>query len=304
MRTHPAESIRLEGKSVVVTGAGRGIGAAYAEHLATLGAAVVVNDVDRPEAEATVARIRDAGGQALAHPGTVSDWQTAAELIHACVGRFGRIDGLVNNAGVFHAATAEQETEEGVRRMVEVNVLGTMFCGIHALRQMLSQGGGSLVNITSGSQSGAAGLGIYGATKGAVASLTYSWALDTAGTGVRVNALSPNAQTRMARVYEAWRGTVGVGQNDGKDAANNAPAVAFLLSDAARDIHGQVLRVDGPDLTLMTHPRLVAPVARRDVWTIDDVAEAFHGQLRAHLQPVGLAHDLGTDQVTRSRPGE
>ncbi|MEO7234667.1 MAG: SDR family oxidoreductase [Lapillicoccus sp.] len=283
--------IRLDDKVVVVTGAGRGLGAAYARHLAALGARVVVADVDADVAEETTASIRQAGGQAVVHVGSVADPAVADSVVDAAVQRWGRLDGLVNNAGIFYASTIAAEEPDRVRRLLEVNVLGTVYCGLAALRRMLEQGWGSLVNITSGSQSGTAGLAVYSASKGAVASLTYSWALEVAGSGVRVNALSPNAGTRMADTYEAWRGRTDSGQNLGKPPSNNAPALAYLLSDASARLNGQVLRVDGGELAVVGHPRPLAPPAVRDAWTVDAVAEAVAGELDGQLQPLGLSVD-------------
>lgn len=281
--------IRLDGKVVVVTGAGRGLGAAYARHLAELGARVLVADVDVDVADETTEGIRRVGGDAVAFVGSVADPDVADAVVETAVRTWGRLDGLVNNAGLFYASTIAAEEPGQVRRLVEVNVLGTVYCGLAALRRMLEQGSGSLVNITSGSQSGTAGLAVYSASKGAVASLTYSWALEVAGSGVRVNALSPNAQTRMASTYEAWRGRTVGGQNHGKPPSDNAPAVAYLLSDASRRLNGQVLRVDGTELAVVGHPRPLTPPAVRDGWTVDEVAAAVDGELGRQLQPLGLS---------------
>lgn len=280
---------RLDGKVVVVTGAGRGLGAAYATHFAGLGARVLVGDIDADAVDAVARELTAAGGDVVAHHGSVSDPAVADSLVATSMDRWGRLDGFVNNAGLFHAATIDEEDPERVRALVEVNVLGAIYCGISALRQMLVQGYGSLVNVTSGTQSGAAGLSAYGASKGAVASLTYCWAMEVAGTGVRVNALSPNAQTRMATDFEEWQGVAARGQNIGKDPADNAPAAAYLISDASRRLNGQVLRVDGAALTVVSHPRPLEPAARREIWTAAEVAEAMDGELSSHVQPLGLA---------------
>jgi NAD(P)-dependent dehydrogenase (short-subunit alcohol dehydrogenase family) len=121
----------------------------------------------------------------------VASWTEAAELIDSCVSEFGRIDGLVNNAALMWVGRPDQLTEADLRRTIEVNVLGTTFCGLHALGHMTAQGSGAIVNVTSGAHAGIPLQCAYSASKGAVASLTYAWAADVAGQGVRVNAISP-----------------------------------------------------------------------------------------------------------------
>lgn len=277
----------LRGKSILITGAARGIGAAYALQASRLGARVTVNDIDQDGCERTVEQILSEGGEALAVAGDVSSWHQAEKLVHRCVEEFGSLDGLVNNAGVFSAASPTEVTARDVQRLVEVNLVGTINCGLQALRFMLSRGSGAIVNVTSGAQSGAKGLAIYGATKGGVTSLTYSWALDVEGTGVRVNAISPNAHTAMADEYERYLGAAAKGQNIGKSPEHNAPVALYLLSNRASHVNGQVFHIDEQHLSLMTHPALGRATSRA-TWTIDAVAEAVDHELQEHLQPIGL----------------
>jgi NAD(P)-dependent dehydrogenase (short-subunit alcohol dehydrogenase family) len=278
----------LSGKAVVVTGAGRGLGAAYAELAAAEGASVIVNDVDEGLAAQVAASIRARGGRAEAAAGSVADWDGAGAIIQACVEAFGAIDGLVNNAGIFRLAGPAEQDPDDFRAVLEVNVLGTAYCGLHAIRAMLRRGTGSIVNVTSGSHAGSAAMGAYGASKGAVASLTYCWAADLAGTGVRVNAVSPNAHTRMADAYEAYLGAAAQGQNVAKPPAQNAPAVVYLLSDASAGLHGQVVRIDGDELSMVAHPAVQGDGALNPAWTVAAVAEAFAAGAVGPLSPVGL----------------
>jgi NAD(P)-dependent dehydrogenase (short-subunit alcohol dehydrogenase family) len=149
-----------------------------------------------------------------------------------------------------------------------------------------------VVNVTSGSHAGSAAMGAYGASKGGVASLTYCWAADLDGTGVRVNAVSPNAHTRMADEYERYLGDRAQGQNVRKPPEQNAPAVVFLLSDASAALHGQVVRVDGEELSLIGHPVVLGHGVRSPQWTVAAVEAAFARELAGGLQPVGLRRSV------------
>jgi NAD(P)-dependent dehydrogenase (short-subunit alcohol dehydrogenase family) len=283
----------LDERSVVVTGAGRGLGAAYARLAAAQGAAVVVNDVEAALASSVVAQIVSDGGRAVADNADISTWAGAGRLVQRCLSEYGAIDGLVNNAAIFRLATPWEQDPGEFRQVLETNLLGTAYCGMHALWAMVERGRGSIVNVTSGSQAGSAAMAAYGASKGGVAALTYCWAADVVGTGIRVNAVSPNAHTRMADEFERYlaehdRGEQARGQNVGKTPEINAPAVVYLLSDAAAGINGQVLRIDGNELSLMSHPNIVEPVVNNPQWTVEAVAAAFAGPLGKVVQPLGL----------------
>ncbi len=273
----------LNGKAVVVTGAGRGLGRAYALHAALCGAAVVVNDIDGDAAESVVAEIRAAGGTALPSKHSVARADEATALVEQCVRELGRLDGLVNNAGVLHAASVWEEEPEQLRTIVEVNVLGVLYCGAAAARVMREARSGAIVNVTSGAMEGVERLGAYSATKGAVASVTFAWALELAPAGIRVNGISPHAQTRM---------------NPGRRAGQSpaaperiAPLVSYLLSDLSRGVTGQVVRLAGPELSLVRHPRRSDVVLRSDDWTVEAIAHAFDTELRRDLEPVGFNED-------------
>jgi NAD(P)-dependent dehydrogenase (short-subunit alcohol dehydrogenase family) len=264
----------LAGKAIVVTGAGRGLGAAYAIDAAGQGASVVINDIDAPLAEEMALSIRAGGGTAVAHEADVSQWSSAAELVQRCVDEFGAIDGLVNNAGIAAYAWPQDQDERSFRAVIEVNVLGTAFCGVHAIRRMVAQQHGSIVNIVSGAQMGMPGAGAYSASKGAIASLTYSWAKDVSGAGVRVNAISPLAHTRMETMYADFIGGEAFPESV-DDAESIAPLVTYLLSDHAIAINGRVLRFNGHDINLVSPPAILRPRATDRHWTLDDLRVAI-----------------------------
>lgn len=284
----------LEGKAVVITGAGSGLGAAYARHAAHLGASVVVNDISAESAQVTVDAIRAAGGQAVANAGDVSSWSYAQSLVDACIDAFGSISGIVNNAGILRIGKILDLTEKDLRQMVEVNLIGTAACASHAARRMLAAGkGGSIINVASGSQAGDIALGGYSATKGGVASLTYSWAMELRGTGVRVNALSPLAETAMAAQNKALMSEQAASREVHyaalPDPDVNAPVVGFLLSEAASGINGQVVRIAGKQLSFVTHPLIAEPVLEGD-WNDEAVQAAFAETLTGKQQPLGLGY--------------
>lgn len=273
-------SAELAGRAVVVTGSGRGLGRAYALDAADAGAAVLVNDVDGDAAQGVVAAIRERGGRAAASVCSVVDPGAADEVVATCVREFGRLDGLVNNAGVLTEAPAWETTAEQSTAMVEVNVLGSIHCGHAAIRRMRAQGGGSIVNVTSGTHLGQPGLAVYGATKGAIASLTYGWALDLHGTGVRVNAVSPLAVTRMK-----------LPPHDGHAHPEDVAAVVrYLLSDRSAALTGQIVRRARSELGLIRHPA-IGTMLTGD-WTVDRIADAFENGLGAELEPIGFGGHL------------
>jgi NAD(P)-dependent dehydrogenase (short-subunit alcohol dehydrogenase family) len=263
----------LDGRAVIVTGAGSGLGAAYAVAAAAAGASVVCADIDAAAAERTAATITEVGGAAAAVRVDVADLAAAAALIDTCVERYSAVDGLVNNAGVVTVVSIAEESEQNLRRVLEVNLLGSAFCGIHALRHMIARGSGSIVNVTSGSALGVPRLGAYSASKGGVTALTYAWAAEVVGTRVRVNAVSPNARTPLADTVASAFPEVPVGTESPE---SNAAAVVHLLSDDARDVHGQVFVTGGPALCRQSRPRIVE-LARRESWTPADVATAMSG---------------------------
>jgi NAD(P)-dependent dehydrogenase (short-subunit alcohol dehydrogenase family) len=261
----------LAGKAVVVTGAGRGLGRAYAVHAAASGASVVVNDVDAETADAVAAEIGNSGGRAVASSHGVDRADDAWALIELCVEQFGAIDGLVNNAGLIDVGPAWEATPAAMRRLVEVNVLGVLYCGTAALQRMRTQGAGVVVNVTSGAHLGLPLRSVYGATKGAVASVTYGWAMEMAPHGVSVIGLSPRADTRMSTSPD-------MASPDGV-----APIVVYLLTGQAHALRGQVVRFDGSRVSVLSQPRFAGPFV--DVG--DGSSEALSRALR-DAQPDGI----------------
>jgi NAD(P)-dependent dehydrogenase (short-subunit alcohol dehydrogenase family) len=286
----------LAGKVVVITGAARGLGRAYALDAAREGAAVVVNDIDA-EVRSVAANITAAGGQAAVSEESITTWVGAEAIIGRAVDRFGRLDGLVNNAGVLHVGPPWEETPENIRMSLDVNLLGSIYVGIHAMKVMIGQKSGSIVNNSSSGALGAPREAVYAATKGALASLTSAWAVDLAPHGIRVNAYSPSAGTPMAHQYS------GDFPPSLATPEDNAPAVTYLLSDASDGITGQVLQRyrDGfmvwRPLDFTDH---FATVTERSA---AGVVAAFDPVLRAGLQRVGWYGPAAVDYHPKTAGG-
>jgi NAD(P)-dependent dehydrogenase (short-subunit alcohol dehydrogenase family) len=279
----------LDGRAVVITGSGRGLGRSYALAAAREGAGVVVNDIDVEEAEQVVHEIEANGGRAVASNASVADWESSGELIATCVREFGQIDGLVNNAVAYsYFGPPWDEQGETIRSQIEVNVIGALYCAAHALRHMVTQRSGSLVNIASRGMMGQSGMAVYSASKGALASATYAQAMDVMRYNVRVNALCPAGFTR---------GHLLAGQN--ADYAKSiavspdltAPGIVYLLSDLSDGVTGQVVVLLGHRLGLMRRPEMIERVEERDKWTAEEIAAAIDRHYRTDFQPVGITAD-------------
>ena len=274
----------LEGKAAVITGSGRGLGRAYALAMAREGSNIVVNDIDADVAEETAADIVAEGGTATISTENIADYHGASRLIDHCIQAYGQIDVLVNNAGVGYVKQIFESSEDDFNHILGINLKGTFNCARHAIDRMVEAKRGSIINISSGAQAGVKGRSFYSASKGGVSSFTYSWAIELAPLGVRVNAVAPYARTR--RVVGTFT------QNEGNlDAIPSpetcAPIVVFLASDDSYYVTGQVVRLSGDTLGLMSHPRAAHSIVRPDGWTAGLVKDAFEEQLKHHLEPVG-----------------
>jgi len=277
-------STLLANRAFLVTGAGQGLGRAYAREIAAHGGAVVVADIASDLAESVASDIRRSGGEAVGVGADVTDPEACRTLIDVADREFARLDGLVNNAGVIVTGDTMTQSPEEIQHMVNVNVLGSVYCGNAAIRAMRHYGnGGSIVNVSSGALQGIPGLALYGMTKGAIASLTYGWALDLEGDGIRCNALAPLAQTQMSTQFP------GAEISRGPEPDRVAPAVVYFLSALSEGITGQILRFDGMRMGLVV-PGHLTTVTQREQWSASEIAEAIATNLAPALAPVGLAH--------------
>jgi NAD(P)-dependent dehydrogenase (short-subunit alcohol dehydrogenase family) len=246
---------RLEGKATIVTGGGQGIGRAIARKFASHGAVVWVPDYFKERAEATAALIQSEGGKAYADQCDVTDEASVQAMIGRAVGKMGRLDVLVNNAGVELLKSIEEITVAEWDRVMAVNVRGVFLCCKHALPYFKKAGKGNIINMgSSAGYIGAPFQTVYCASKGAVHQFTKALALECGGAGVKVNAIAPGGvNTAMLDYLDAEFRKKGIevksfiqnqfgGMQQPEDIADMA---VFLASDESRVVHGAALLIDG-----------------------------------------------------------
>ncbi|GAC1595529.1 MAG: SDR family oxidoreductase [Myxococcales bacterium] len=247
----------LDGKVAIITGAGGGIGRAHALLFAKEGAKVVVNDLGSDRhgggkggelADKTVADIKAAGGDAVANYDSVATREGADGLVWSALSKFGKVDVLVNNAGILRDKTLLNMGELDFTLVLDVHLKGTYLCTQAVARTFKAQGkGGRIINTTSISGLlGNFGQGNYAAAKGGIYSLTRTASLEFQRMGVTVNAIAPVALTRMTEDLQMMKGV----SADQMGPQHVAPVAAFLASDLAADITGQIVGVHGPKVFL------------------------------------------------------
>jgi NAD(P)-dependent dehydrogenase (short-subunit alcohol dehydrogenase family) len=241
--------MRFDGRVVLVTGAGNGIGQATAGRFAREGATVVVNDVDVEVARPVAAELQQMGARAMAVAADVTKRADVEAMVHHVVGELGRLDVLVNNAGINRDAMSHKMTEEQWDQVLTVNLKGTFLCAQAALTRMRERGWGRIINTSSIGSLGNIGQANYAASKAGVIGLTRTLALECARYGITVNCVAPGpVMTRMlAGVPEPIREKIVAKVPVGRIARPDEIAAvhAFLASDDAAFITGQVLFVDG-----------------------------------------------------------
>ena len=294
--------MNLEGKVGVVTGSGRGIGRAYAEALAGAGAAVVINDVDADVAQQTVDDITKAGGRAVAEVVPVGSTEAADRLVNRAVEAFGRIDIMCTNAGILRDKTLWKMTDDDFDAVIETHLRGTFTCARAAAIRMREQNeGGRIVVVSSiAGQRGNFGQTNYAAAKAGIAAYARTWAMELAKFNITVNAIVPNAITRMIAsipgmgplVEQAERGEPlpdvirkGMGMGLPQDVA---PLLVFLASDAAKDVTGQCVGLGGDKLALWSHPQEIRMAYRDGGWTADAIAEVWGSSVGQQLESYGI----------------
>jgi len=280
--------MRLDGKVAIVTGAGRGLGRAYAEALAAAGAKIVVNDLEGAEEVASVV-----GG--VAAPGAVGSTETAEALVATAVEAFGRLDVIVTNAGVLRDKVLWKMTDEDFDVVVATHLRGTFTCARAAAIRMREQGeGGRIITVGSpAGQYGNFGQTNYAAAKAGIVAFTRTWALELARANITVNAIVPTAWTRMTETIPVYAPLVGRDEFPPEVRREHAlgkpedcaPLVVYLASDAASGVSGQALGIGGDRLSLYSHPAEIAHELRDGGWTEDEIATAVES---FPAQPYGV----------------
>ncbi|MDH0363701.1 SDR family NAD(P)-dependent oxidoreductase [Comamonas aquatica] len=294
----------MQDKVVVVTGAGGGIGRDIALAMAAAGAKVVVNDIgtsttgegtDTGPAQNVVDEIKAAGGQAVANTDSVSEANSASAIVECAVDTFGRIDGIVNNAGILRDRFFHKMSLDEWDAVLKVHLYGSYYMSRAAANHFKEQESGALVHMTSTSGLiGNLGQANYSAAKLGLTALSKSIALDMAKFNVRSNCIAPFAWSRMigsiptdtpeqqARVAKIQQMTPN----------KIAPLAVYLLSDAAKDVNAQVFAVRNNEIFLMSQPRPLRSVHRSEGWTPEFIAEHGMPALKASFVPMDRSADV------------
>jgi 3-oxoacyl-[acyl-carrier protein] reductase len=264
MGLHPqiAGAFALDGKVAVITGGGSGMGQEAARIFALAGARVVVADIDQAGLAATLSKVRESGGNVTSHRVDVARREAVEALADAAVAETGRLDIWINSAGIAYLHSLLETKAEEAERTIAVNMMGTYWGCMAAARIMREHGGGSIINVSSaGGSKPVPGLAVYGMTKAAVNSLTWTSAMELGTYGIRVNGIAPGwIDTPMtSQLYRDDSGRIDPVKRDKvfSEMAGHSPlgrvgqvsdiayALLYLAADASRFVTGQVLRVNG-----------------------------------------------------------
>ena len=294
----------LEGKVVVVTGAGGGIGKEIALAAGRAGAQVVVNDIggsvsgegrDQAPAQEVIGQIKADGGQAVISPDSVSDWQSARRIIETALDSFGRIDGVVNNAGILRDKYFHKMEPEDFEAVVQVHLMGSFYVSRAAATHFRGQQSGAYVHMTSTSGLvGNFGQANYSAAKLGVAGLSRSIALDMERFGVRSNCISPFAWSRMIGSIptDTPEQQARVEKLKKMGPENIAPVAVFLLSDAAAEVSGQIFAVRRNEVFLMSQSRPIRSIHNSEGWSPETLAERLVPAFKTDLYPLERSPDV------------
>ena len=295
----------LEGKVIAITGAGRGVGRALALECAKAGAKVVVNDLGASEsgedsdagpAEEVVAEIKQAGGTAIANTANIMDPAVAATIVEDAVNTFGRIDGVVNNAGFLRDGMFHKMSIKDWNDIIQVHLNGYFYVSRAAAPHFKEQGSGSYVHFTSTSGLlGNIGQVNYSAAKAGVVQMSTSIALDMERFNVRSNCIAPTAWTRLLDTIPIHNEEQRIRLARMKQMLKPekiAPLVAYLMSDDAQDVSGQVFGVRNNEIFLYSRPTILRTMQMSDGWTPESCAEILMPALRPSFHKLQKTSDI------------
>ena len=303
---------RLDGRVVIVTGAGRGIGAEVAKWMAADGASVVVNDLGgsldgtgsaAAPAEVTAQAIRDAGGTAVANFDSVAEYETAGKIVQTAIDNYGRVDAVCHVAGILRDRMVFNMTEAEWDGVLQVHLYGAFNMVRNCVPHMIRQQYGRIVLFSSGSGLGASGQTNYAAAKEGMVGFVRALAKDLAPHGITANAVYPGGATRMTESVPesttqlrqqqrtqaqpqqapASQGPPIQGPPEARDPANNAPKAVYLCTEAAGNITGQVVGVSGWQATLYSPRHVTRSIHKNGRWTLDELDD---------LIPIAIGADL------------
>ena len=294
----------LKDKVIIVTGAGGGIGRDFALAMAAQGAKLVVNDLgvsvsgegsDAGPAQKVANEITALGGQAVANTESVSSWESANRIIQNAIDVYGRIDVVVNNAGILRDRFFFNMSVEEWKAVIDVHLNGTFYVSRAAAPYFKSQNAGRYINMTSTSGLvGNFGQANYAAAKLGIAGLSKSMALDMAKFNVTSNCISPFAWSRMIGSIptETPEQQARVDKLKAMETAKIAPLAVYLASDASQAVTGQIFAVRANELFLMSQSRPLRSVHRAEGWTAQSIAEHAIPAMQAHFYSLDRSQDV------------
>jgi NAD(P)-dependent dehydrogenase (short-subunit alcohol dehydrogenase family) len=283
----------IKGKVVVVTGSGGGIGRDMARVMAAHGAHVIINDLgkvagtEQSAAERVAEEIRSAGGQAVASTDSVASPESAARIVQAALDTFGRIDAIVNNAGIVRDRMFFNMSPDEWKAVLDVHLNGSFYVSRAAAPHFKAQNSGAYVHMTSTSGLiGNIGQANYSAAKMGLVGLSKSIALDMEKFKVRSNCIAPWAWTPMtATIPDTPENQPRIAKMKKMEAAKIAPLAVYLVSDAAAHVSGQIFGVRANEIYFFSQIRMVRSVHRSDGWTPESIAEHAMPAFEAGFYP-------------------